>query len=107
MRWSAKLTTTPQDFIKVQDEQTRVVLGPTRYPDTAEGRVTNSINKSSGRRDAPWTVNPTFQPGRIIPLHDNLSVLPGVDETRPDGGVPINITGETCSITQNPGCTSP
>ena len=36
-----QLTATPWDFIEVQDEQPRVVLWQTRYPDTEKVEVTN------------------------------------------------------------------
>ena len=43
----------------------------------------------------PWTVNPAFQPGIIVSFHNNLSVLPGIDEAGLDGRVPINIAWGT------------
>jgi len=43
----------------------------------------------------PWTVNPAFQPGIIVSFHNNLSVLPGIDEAGLDGRVSINIAWGT------------
>jgi len=42
----------------------------------------------------PRTVNSSFQPGRVVSFHNNLSIFPGIDEAGLDGRVSINIARE-------------
>ena len=68
-----------------------------------ESRMTTT---REGWRGVPWTVNSSFQPGRIVSFHNNLSVFSGIDETGLDGRVSINIARERYLNTAGPRCTT-
>jgi len=73
---------------------------------TLRSRESRTETTREGRRGVPWTVDSSFQPGRIVSFHNNLSVFPGIDEAGLDGRVSINIARERYLSMTRSQCTS-